>query len=460
MAIRLPSYDQWLLLYTGAAAVMLVANLIQWVTRRKRIYPLYSLYIFLWLISFSVELLRPAPDVLAFSRTVPFNLFSVLYLELALAFINLNDYPKLLRWYRTMQCAWLIMILPEIYFNLFSSLWQTEWHEIQLNIGRAIIMLATNLTILYTFIAHLKRTDISARFYFVGTLALWSGQIGASIGLSTYIGLGVEKINRLPLPIHPSFIMQVGILIDLACVSLGLSYRQRQQTMRQIMAEQELLREREQHLRRQLQADLALQQLKQQHTEAKMKALQSQVNPHFLFNALNTLSSLIDENPQQATEYVDELSSVYRYLLRAADQELTTLSLELAFIRSYFHLLKTRFGTSIQTDLAISDVLAETLIPPLTLQLLVENAVKHNRALPDEPLTIRIYTTEEGKLVVENNMQRRNVRVESNGVGLSNIADKYRLLNYAGPRIEETEGCFRVTLSLLAADVNKHISKV
>lgn len=248
----------------------------------------------------------------------------------------------------------------------------------------------------------------------------------------------------------PRFIGQLGLLLDIACVSLGLSYRQRRETHRQMLAEQELLREREQSLRRQLQADLALQQLKQEHTEAQMRALQSQVNPHFLFNSLNSLSSLIDENPQQATEYVDELSSVYRYLLRAADQELTTLSVELNFIQSYFHLLKTRYGNSVRPEM-VANAYHDALIPPLTLQLLVENAVKHNRALPDEPLLIRIRTTEDGQLVVENNMQRRNVRVESNGVGLSNITDKYRLLERPLPLIEENEGWFRVTLSLLSA---------
>lgn len=188
-----------------------------------------------------------------------------------------------------------------------------------------------------------------------------------------------------------------------------------------------------------------------------MRALQSQVNPHFLFNSLNSLSSISEENPQQATEYVDELSSEYRYLLRAGEQELTTLSIELSFIQSYFHLLKTRYGSSVRPELAVAEGCHDALIPPLTLQLLVENAVKHNRALPEEPLTIRIRTTEDGQLVVENNLQRRNVRVDSNGVELSNITDKYRLLNrfnLDGPiilLIEEIEGWFRVTLPLLGA---------
>ncbi|RAJ97461.1 7TM protein involved in diverse intracellular signaling [Larkinella arboricola] len=449
MHLILPTYDQWILLFVGGTMVIMAANLIQWVIRRERVYALYSLYIFLWVIAFGGDALALEPAIMAFVRTVPFYVFSVLYLELALTFMNLTSYPRLLRWYRIMQVTWLLFALPETYFNLFSSLWQTGWHAIVLDIERGIVLVLTNLTILYTFIMYLKRTDVLARFFFVGTVALWLGEIFSTVVLNQYIDQGIEVVVRLPLPRHPAFIMQVGILLDLICVSLGLSYRQRQQALQQIMAEQTLIREREQYLRRQLEADLTVQQLKQQFTEAQMRALQSQVNPHFLFNSLNTLSALIDENPQQATDYVDELSSVYRYLLRAGDSELTSLSVELNFIRSYLHLLKTRYGQSICTEIAVADTFQDALLPPLTLQLLVENAVKHNRALLEEPLTIRIGTTEVGHLVVENNIQRRAVRVESNGVGLSNITDKYRLLNHPTPRIEEANGWFRVTLPLL-----------
>lgn len=449
MPLTFPAYDHWILLFIGATMVIMAANLIQWGMRRERIYALYSLYIFLWVITFGGDALQLEPALMAFVRTVPFHLFSVLYLELALTFMDLASRPRLLRWYRIMQVAWLLFALPETYFNLFSSLWQTDWHETVLNSERALIMGATNLTILYTFVTYLKRNDVLARFFFVGTLALWLGEVLATVVMKMYISQGVEAVRRLPLPEHPAFIMQVGILLDLVCVSLGLSYRQRQQAHQQNRAEQQLIREREQYLRRQLEADLTVQQLKQQFTEAQMRALQSQVNPHFLFNSLNTLSALIDENPQQATDYVDELSSVYRYLLRAGDTELTALNTELTFIRSYFHLLKTRYGQSIRLEIAVAELFQEALMPPLTLQLLVENAVKHNRALADEPLTIRIGTTETGHLVVENNLQRRAVRVESNGVGLSNITDKYRLLNHPVPRIEEVDGWFRVTLPLL-----------
>ncbi|MBO0952580.1 sensor histidine kinase [Fibrella forsythiae] len=446
-----PTYAEWILLFIGATTVILIANLIQWMVRRERIYGLYTLYILLWLLAFGLDNV-PVSPVKAFIHTVNVHMFAWLYLEIAITFLQLKTRPALLRWYRIIQKGILIVALPEVYFNLFSSAWQTQWHETQLNGMRVLVVSMAYLTILYTVIIHVRSTDLLARFFIAGTLALWITQLIGIFIISHYANAErLVTFSDLPSPIHPGFLIQFGILLDMASVSLGLSYRQQQRALQQVRIEQGLIREREQHLRQQLQSDLALQHLKQQRTEAQMRALQSQVNPHFLFNALNTLSALIDENPRQATEYVDELSSVYRYLLRSADQELTPLNAEMAFIKSYFFLLTIRFGDSVCPELNIASNHYDALIPPLTLQLLVENAVKHNRVLPNEPLTIRIRTTGQGYLVVENNMQRRNVRVESNGVGLNNIADKYRLLGSSLPLIEEKEGWFRVTLPLLPA---------
>lgn len=450
MPSLLPTYNQWILFCLGATTVIFVANLIQWIVRRERIYGLYSLYILLWLCLFCLDNIPITPYIKAFLQTVNVHIFACLFLEIAITFLQLKTRPAQLRWYRIVQKSIMIVALPEVYFNLFSSAWQTQWHETQLNIIRVLIVSVVYLTILYTVIRHVRFTDILARFFIVGTLALWITQLIGIFIISHYADTRrLVSFSDLPSPIHPGFLIQLGILLDMTCVSLGLSYRQQQRARQQAQAQQDLIREREQRLRQQLQSDLAVQQLKQQYTEAQMRALQSQVNPHFLFNALNTLSALIDENPRQATDYVDELSTVYRYLLRSADQELTTLSNELVFIQSYFQLLKTRFGDSVCPELSIDPTDYDARIPPLTLQLLVENAVKHNRVLPEEPLTIRIRTTKQGQLVVENNMQRRNVRVDSNGVGLNNIADKYRILGHPLPLIEEKEGWFRVTLPLL-----------
>ncbi len=177
-------------------------------------------------------------------------------------------------------------------------------------------------------------------------------------------------------------------------------------------------------------------------------SLKAQVNPHFLFNSLNSLGALIGENPQKAAAFLDELSSVYRYLLQTNERELTTLRQELDFLRSYYHLLKTRHGTAITVHRQVSDQYLDAQLPPLTLQLLIENAVKHNVLLPEQPLIISVLTTETGELVVANSIQRRTTQVPSNRVGLSNIAARYRLLGLREPRIEDDGRYFIVRLPL------------
>lgn len=186
----------------------------------------------------------------------------------------------------------------------------------------------------------------------------------------------------------------------------------------------------------------------------QLDVLKQQINPHFLFNSLNILDALIDDEPAQARQFLEELASVYRYLLRAnratdREQPLTPLAAELDFIRSYFHLLKTRYGHGLHLDLRVGERFQDHQLPPLTLQLLVENAVKHNVVLPEEPLTIEILTEENGHLVVQNNLQRRPQRVRSNGVGLTNILAQYQLLGQPAPAISDDGGRFAVVLPLV-----------
>ncbi|WP_420149405.1 sensor histidine kinase [Spirosoma sp.] len=189
--------------------------------------------------------------------------------------------------------------------------------------------------------------------------------------------------------------------------------------------------------------------LKKINLQSRLESLKQQVNPHFLFNSLNTLSSLIDNDPDKAEQFVEELASVYRYLLHTNEAELTSLQTELTFINSYFHLLKTRYGNGIDLHVAISDDFQAAQLPPLTLQMLVENAVKHNIILPDQPLSIRIETDTNGRLVVANNVQRKNSRVLSNGVGLANIATKYQLLGHGNLEILDEPAAFTVTIPLI-----------
>ncbi|MFC5408629.1 sensor histidine kinase [Larkinella bovis] len=194
---------------------------------------------------------------------------------------------------------------------------------------------------------------------------------------------------------------------------------------------------------------LEKEQLKKVSLQSQYESLKSQVNPHFLFNSLNSLSSLIADEPDRAELFVDEMSKVYRYLLQTNEGELTTLGTEMAFIQSYFHLLKTRYGTGIQLDVKIDEPFPAYLLPPLTLQILVENAVKHNVIHASKPLLIEIKTTQVGRLVVRNNLQQKNNRMASNQVGLTNIVAKYRLLAQTDPIVTSDRTYFTVALPLL-----------
>jgi sensor histidine kinase YesM len=190
-------------------------------------------------------------------------------------------------------------------------------------------------------------------------------------------------------------------------------------------------------------------QLKKANLQTQFDGLKNQVSPHFLFNSINTLSSLIHEDKERAEKFIDEMSNVYRYLLRNNEDELVPLSTELKFIQSYYHLLKTRYGNGIEMKLNIENNPEDYLLPPLTLQLLVENAVKHNNLLKEKPLVIEISLPEKGWLVVKNNLQKKTITVDSSKIGLNNIREKFRLLEQSDVVINETATEFLVGLPLL-----------
>ncbi len=196
--------------------------------------------------------------------------------------------------------------------------------------------------------------------------------------------------------------------------------------------------------------------LKKENLQSQLDSLKSQINPHFLFNSLSTLSSLVAEDAAKAEQFIEELASVYRYLLQTNEQPLTTLEQELHFIRAYFNLLQMRFGQSIGLEIAIDTRYHAFLLPPLTLQLLVENAVKHNAALPTRPLLIRIYSDEANNLFVLNTLQKKTNLVPSNQTGLQNIATKYRLLKQAEVVVKQTDTHFQVLIPLIPNLPHEH----
>lgn len=189
--------------------------------------------------------------------------------------------------------------------------------------------------------------------------------------------------------------------------------------------------------------------LEKLHLEQEFDNLKQKVNPHFLFNCFNTLSSLITEDKKMAEEFLDELSKVYRYLLRNNESGMSTVEQEVIFIQSYYQLLKTRHGDSFQMHVKIDAGFMLYELPALSLQLLVENAVKHNVVSKQEPIAVTITSTEDGYLVIENNLVKKISKPESTGIGLTNIREKYRLLRRYDIRISELNNRFVVVLPLI-----------
>ena len=189
--------------------------------------------------------------------------------------------------------------------------------------------------------------------------------------------------------------------------------------------------------------------LKRESLAAQLNALRTQVNPHFLFNNLNTLSSIIPEDPKQAVDFVQQLSKVYRHILEVKDEKSIPLKDELDVLKAYAFLLQTRFGNNIEIDINVADEKLNKRIVPLSLQLLMENAIKHNIVSADKPLKIDVYA-ENGSLVVTNNLQKKNQLHESTGIGLDNIRNRYKLLGNKTVEVTESENNFMVSIPLLS----------
>lgn len=196
-------------------------------------------------------------------------------------------------------------------------------------------------------------------------------------------------------------------------------------------------------------AILEKEMLEQMTLEQEFTNLKEKVNPHFLFNCFNTLSSLIPENKLLAEQFLDDLSKVYRYLLRSNEDGMSTVENEVKFIQSYFQLMNIRHGEALNVNLQIDKKYYPYLLPSLSLQLLVENAVKHNVVSKQSPLSIELFTTEGKQLVVNNNLNRKIQKENSTRIGLRNIESKYKLMNQEGFQVVEGEQNFMVVLPLI-----------
>ena len=195
------------------------------------------------------------------------------------------------------------------------------------------------------------------------------------------------------------------------------------------------------------QSEVRAAQLKEAQIAAQYESLQNQVNPHFLFNSLNVLSTLVYKNQDTAAKFIKQLSIVYRYVLQVKDQEVVSLATELEALEAYTFLIQIRFskGLIIENELPLSESIQ---VLPLSLQMLLENAVKHNSIHADTPLRIQLFIADHYIHVV-NNLQRKSNEQHSMGIGLENIKKRYQYLSEQAVEVEENESSFIVKLPII-----------
>jgi two-component system LytT family sensor kinase len=191
--------------------------------------------------------------------------------------------------------------------------------------------------------------------------------------------------------------------------------------------------------------------------QSKLSGLQSQINPHFLFNSLNTLSTLILEDPIRADKFVTKLSKVYRHILEQKEAGLVTIESELHYLRAYIHLLKERFGDNLVYTETIDSAILNKYILPFSLQITFENCVKHNAATKEQPLHVKLYSEPSGDyLCIENNIIPLTDKDESTSVGLANIKNRYAFFTEDAVKVCNDGSMFQVCLPILS---DKHLHK-
>lgn len=197
-----------------------------------------------------------------------------------------------------------------------------------------------------------------------------------------------------------------------------------------------------------LERKIVIESTKAETATAQFETLKNQLDPHFLFNSLNVLTGLIEENPDNAIDFTTSLSKIYRYVLEQKDKEVVSIQEEINFAKTYVNLLKLRFENSIDFEIEQTTFSETEFIVPLSLQILLENTIKHNIVSDQKPLKIKIYK-KDNYLIIENSFQPKETIKDSTGIGLKNIINRYQLISNREVNIEKNEQIFRVELPIL-----------
>ncbi len=332
----------------------------------------------------------------------------------------------------------IVLLAAYSYLNsLFSEVYayyhiNASWYEVLSVFFLITLLVWEGNRVAEKILKHFSQIQSPVRFLIV---FFFIGMIISSL-VSILVVLGVNAVllhlpyDQLKLPMKLAFTYGTRINLFLHILNAVLFYI-------------------DQYKNKQLEAE----ELKRISSQAQLEAIKNQINPHFLFNNLNVLSTLVMQESPDANKFIEEFSKVYRHVLDARQQELILLRSELEFINPYIFLLQKRFPESIFIDINIREEYLSYLIIPVALQMLVENAIKHNIASRQKPLHIALSVDGKKRLTVMNNLQPKIVEDGSTQIGLQNISKRYELVTGKTIEIEKTSDFFIVSLPLMQPEL-------
>ncbi|RCR68032.1 histidine kinase [Larkinella punicea] len=406
-------FTTWNLLFTGMVSSILLLNLVQWNIYRERIYGFYALYMLAWLVYFSLRV-----DGLSASLSTNAQNFVRATVPMLAYVVYFSFIDSLLQLRRTIpRLLWLfdwtrLLILG--YVVLIGVVCFAYWNEPLYTLAHALIRLIIIGLATYAIPQISRLKGVVPRY-----LALGSGLLLAGAVASMIMSTGqVYKINANSFLFAPLTYLEFGIIGELTCFTLLLGYSQRQGAIKSAIVEQELARERERHQREQIEAELVAEKLQQQISAVQIKALRSQMNPHFFYNSLNAIRLFVLQNDSDnADKFLVKFSRLMRLILENSRQEWVTLASELEQLQLYLELEQLRFSNkfdfSIRTDPALfQDAVS---IPPMIIQPYIENAILHGIAYKKSRGNITVY--------IQPNKHGLDCSVEDDGVGRQKAAE-------------------------------------
>ncbi|MFT4032028.1 MAG: histidine kinase [Siphonobacter sp.] len=398
------SFDTWNTAFVGMVTAMLLFNVMQWYLHQERVYGYYTLYMLCWVAYFVLrnEIILPR-NVDNFVRIAVPMMSYYIYFDFTSTFIGLQN-GLLLRVFRYTQSLLLIYIGLELLLCFFTNEWQQPFHEALHITIRTILILVSGYVITKLFS---EKTPLIRYFITGSALLVFFGMVAM---VTTMIGLPAST----PLKIWeaPLFYMQVGIMLELLCFSLGLGYRHRLASIEKAVAEEQLFREREQRERERLEMQLDTQEANRLMSNLRMRALRAQMNPHFLFNALNAIQEcILTQQTDVAARYLAKFSKLVRLILDNSEKSTIPLSAEVESLKLYLDVESLRFTQAFWYEIEVNTHIDPALIsiPPMLVQPYVENAIWHGLLHKEGERLL--------KIVFRSDDDYLYITVEDNGIG-------------------------------------------